>query len=41
VLKDLLRAVAVFAAGGRRALEDFATRSQGEVLQIARQIGGR
>jgi hypothetical protein len=41
VLKDLLRAVAVFAAGGRRALEEFATRSQGEVLQIARQIGGR
>ena len=41
VLKDLLRAVAVFAAGGRQALEDFATRSKGEVLQIARQIGGR
>ena len=41
VLKDLLRAVAVFAAGGRRALEDFATRSQGEVLQIARQMGAR
>jgi hypothetical protein len=40
-LKDLLRAVAVFAAGGRKALEDFATRSKGEVLQIARQIGGR
>jgi hypothetical protein len=40
-LKDLLRAVAVFAAGGRQALEDFATRSKGEVLQIARQMGGR
>jgi hypothetical protein len=40
-LRDLLRAVAVFAAGGRRALEDFATRSQGEVLQIARQMGAR
>jgi hypothetical protein len=40
-LKDLLRAVAVFAAGGREALEDFATRSKGEVLLIARQMEGR
>ena len=40
-LKELLRAVAVFAAGGRQALEDFASRSKGEVLQIARQMEGR
>lgn len=38
-LKELLRAVAVFAAGGRQALEDFASRSKGEVLQIVRQMG--
>lgn len=41
VLKELLRAVAVFAAGGRQALEDFASRSNGDVLQIARQMEAR
>ncbi len=40
-LKDLLRAVAVFAAGGRPALQDLASRSKGEVLQIARQMEAR
>lgn len=40
-LKDLLRAVAVFAAGGRPALQDLARRSKGEVLQIARQMEAR
>lgn len=40
-LKDLLRAVAVFAAGGRPALQDFASRSKGEVLQIAQQMEAR
>jgi len=40
-LKDLLSAVAVFAAGGRRALEDLAGRSSGEVRQIAHQVKGR
>ena len=38
VLKDLLSAVAVFAAGGRRALEDLASRRGGAVLQIAHQV---
>jgi hypothetical protein len=38
VLKDLLNAVAVFAAGGRRALEDLAKRRGGEVLKIAHQV---
>jgi hypothetical protein len=40
-LKDLLSAVAVFAAGGRRALEDLAGRRGGEVRQIAHQVKGR
>ena len=38
VLKDLLSAVAVFAAGGRMALEDLAKRRGGAVLQIAHQV---
>lgn len=38
VLKDLLAAVAVYASGGRRALEDFAQRKQGEVLRLTRQL---
>jgi len=37
-LKDLLTAVAVFASGGRRALEDFAQRRQGEVLRLVHQL---
>lgn len=42
VLRDLLGAVAVFAAGGRPALEDLARRKGGEVLRIAHQMkGGR
>jgi hypothetical protein len=40
-LKDLLSAVAVFAAGGRRALEDLAGRRGGEVRRIAHQVKGR
>ena len=40
VLKDLLEAVAVFAAGGRRALEDMARKRGGEVLKIAHQMKG-
>lgn len=41
-LKQLLGAVAVFAAGGPPALEDLARRQQGEVLRIAHQMkGGR
>ncbi|MEQ8695332.1 MAG: VWA domain-containing protein [Bauldia litoralis] len=37
-LRDLLSAVAVFAAGGRRALEDFGRKRGGAVLQITRQV---
>lgn len=37
-LKDLLSAVAVFAAGGHAALEDFSSRSGGAVRQITSQI---
>ena len=40
VLRDLLGAVAVFAAGGRPALEDLARRKGGEVLRIAHQMKG-
>ena len=35
MLRELLSAVAVYAAGGRRALEDFAQSRGGGVLQIA------
>ena len=38
-LRALLSAVAVFAAGGRRALEDLSKRDGGAALQITRQIG--
>ncbi len=37
-LRDLLGAVAVYAAGGRRALEDLGKRACGAVLQIAGQV---
>jgi hypothetical protein len=39
-LRDLLRAVAIYAAGGRKALEDFreATRSDG-ALRLLQQLG--
>ncbi len=40
VLKDLLGAVAVFAAGGPPALEDLARKRGGEVLKIAHQVKG-
>jgi len=40
VLKDLLSAVAVFAAGGRPALEDMAAKKGGDVLKIAHQLKG-
>jgi len=39
VLKDLLSAVAVYAAGGRKALEDFGRRRGGDVLKLTRQVG--
>lgn len=37
-LRALLSAVAVYAAGGRRALEDYSKRAGAEVLKIAHQI---
>lgn len=40
-LRELLSAVAVFAAGGPPALEDLARRRKGEVLRIADQMKGR
>ena len=40
VLADLLKAVAVYAAGGRPALENFARRQGGVVLQITSQVRG-
>jgi hypothetical protein len=40
LLKELLAAVAVYAAGGRRALEAYGRQRGGAVLMIARQLGG-
>jgi hypothetical protein len=37
-LRDLLRAVAVYAAGGRRALSDYAKRVGGEALRLTHQL---
>ena len=37
-LRDLLAAVAVYAAGGRPALENYSAGRDGPVLQITRQI---
>ncbi len=39
-LRELLRAVAVYAAGGRRALENLAEKEGGAILQIAHQVKG-
>lgn len=38
-LRDLLRAVAVFAAGGRAALADHGKRSGGVALRLTHQLG--
>lgn len=37
-LRDLLGAVAVYAAAGQRALEDFTRRRGGIVRQLSRQV---
>ena len=37
-LRDLLKGVAVYAAGGRKALVDFARRSSGDVLRLTQQL---
>lgn len=41
MLRDLLSAVAVYAAGGRKALERFGRRRGGAVLQLTHQLGKR
>jgi hypothetical protein len=38
-LRDLLNAVAVYAAGGRRALQDFSKGNSEIVLKLTRQLG--
>ncbi|MGB0749069.1 MAG: VWA domain-containing protein [Magnetospiraceae bacterium] len=38
MLRELLRAVAVYAAGGRCALENYANKQGGEVRRIAHQV---
>ena len=40
VLRKLLSAVAVYAAGGQKALADHAKSQGGEVLMIANQMKG-
>ncbi|MGE5505273.1 MAG: VWA domain-containing protein [Actinomycetota bacterium] len=40
-LRELLSAVAVFAAGGRQAMLDYGRAKGGAVLQITRQLEGR
>ena len=40
-LRDLLGAVAVFAAGGRKALDDYGRKKGGVVLRITHQVAGR
>jgi hypothetical protein len=37
-LRELLSAVAVYAAGGHRALEDYGRRKGGEVLRLTHQV---
>ena len=39
-LKELLGAVAVFAAGGRKALADYSRETGGANLLLTRQMGG-
>jgi len=38
-LRDLLKAVAIFAAGGRKALEDFGKKAGGIALALTHQMG--
>jgi hypothetical protein len=37
-LRDLLKAVAVYAAGGRKALTDYAKRGSDDLLRLTRQL---
>ncbi|HEY1838167.1 MAG TPA: hypothetical protein VGG36_10955 [Rhizomicrobium sp.] len=40
-LRDLLRAAAVYATGGKTALRDYGDRHGGEVLRLARAMDGK
>ncbi len=40
-LRDLLAAVAVYAAGGRKALSDYSKGKTAPILQIAHQVGAK
>lgn len=40
-LRDLLKAVAVYAAGGRQALLEYGARAGGEALRLTHQFAGR
>jgi len=40
-LRDLLSAVAVYAAGGRQALLDFESKYGGGMLRLAQQLDGK
>jgi hypothetical protein len=40
-LRDLLAAVAVYAAGGRQALEQYGKRKGGQVARLTQQLKGR
>jgi hypothetical protein len=40
-LRDLLKAVAIFAAGGRKALENFSRTAGGIALKLTHQMGGK
>jgi len=40
-LRDLLQAVAVYAAGGRKALEDYGKRKGGSILQLTQKLEGK
>ncbi|MGE4063376.1 MAG: VWA domain-containing protein [Rhodospirillaceae bacterium] len=39
-LRDLLKAVAVYAAGGRKALEHYGQKTGGAALRLTHQVGG-
>ncbi len=39
-LRDLLKAVAIFAAGGRKALADFSKKAGGIALRLSHQMAG-
>lgn len=40
-LRDLLKAVAIFAAGGRKALDDFSRKTGGLALRLTHQVSGK